>query len=331
MVSRALSFPPLHLVIAALALAASGSAGCQFDPSGQVGADGAVPEPDARRPPDAAIGDARVPDAREPDARVPDAAVPPDAAPLPSEDVLVDRGLLTRYFIDESNSGSDVDTLEDSAPDPLNLTIDDAGGAVVFIEESENRGLRWNALTDQGRAAAPLAPNSKIRQALNGSTRATIEVVVDIDQFADGGRISHIGEGNDRGELTLRLEQPQSVRFLLNNDEQQQVDWPLTLIGRERTVLHLVLDTSQAAPADRVRLYADGVLQPNPGLAAPDQNEAINILSTNTFYVLGNKTSGGSSIAGTIFYAAMYSTALDPAEVDHNADILRDDDDTPDN
>ena len=325
MVGRAISCPPIRIVIAMLALA-PGSLGCQFSPSGQVGVDGGdIPGPDAR------LVDAREPDAPTDDARPPDAR-PPDAAVLPPEGELVTRGLLTRYFIDESNSGADEDTLEDSAANPLPLTIDYAGQG-TFIEEVGNRGLRWNAITEQGRASASLEPSGKIRQALDGSTQGTIEVVVDIDVFVAGSRLSHIGDADDRGDFTLRLEQEPTprVRFVLNNDDEDENVWDLDLVGRGRTVLHLVLDTTRGVDDDRVLLYVDGEEQESAGDAPPARDEEIDFPSALPSYVLGNSTDGGRGILGTIFYAAMYSTALDADEVAHNADILLVNDDAPGN
>ena len=331
MVGRAISCPPIRLVIAMLALA-PGSLGCQFNPSGQVGVNGGdVPAPDARVV-DAAVGDGREPDARPGDARPPDAR-PADAAVIP-EDELVTRGLLTRYFIDEASSGSSVTELLDSAANPLPLTIDYAG-AGVFIENNGNRGLRWEALTQDSRAAALLDASSKVRTALDGSRQGTIEVVVNIDQFVAGSRLSHIGEAGDRGLFTLRLENDPTprVRFVLNSDDADQTDWDVNLPSRGRTVLHLVLDTTQGNDDDRVLLYVDGEEQQSVGGARPARDEEIDIPSPQPAYVLGNSAAGsgdgGRGIFGTIFYAAMYSTALDDDEVEHNAELLLVNDDTP--
>jgi hypothetical protein len=212
------------------------------------------------------------------------------------------------------------------------LTIDYAGQG-TFIEEVGNRGLRWNALTNEGRASAPVATNGKIHQALDGSTQGTIEMVVDIDVFLPGSRLSHIGELDDRGNFTLRLEQEPTarVRFILNNDDADQNVWDLNLVGRGRTVLHLVLDTTRGSDDDRAVLYVDGDEQQSAGNAPPARDEEIDIRSALPFYVLGNSTDGGSGILGTIFYAAMYSTALDSNEVAHNAEILLVNDDAPGN
>jgi hypothetical protein len=334
MVGRPCSCPSVRHAIAVLVLAASGSAGCQFNPSGQPGGDSGPGPTD----PDARIVDAREndgrpePDARQDDARPVDAAAPPDAPGLPPDGELVGHDVLTRYFIDEANSGSDESELRDAADDRMDLSIDYNGGG-TFIENAGNRGLRWDNLGEDGagRASVQVGSDTKIRQRLGGATRATIEVVVDIDQFVPGSRISHIGEADDRGVFTLRLEEaPARVRFVLNNNAQAH-DWNVTLTNRDRTVLHLVLDTTRALAPDRVQLYVDGVAQPSLGLLIPGLNEAITIASDDNHYVLGNINDGGRGIAGTIFYAAMYTAALTPDEVDHNAEILLANDDTPAN
>jgi hypothetical protein len=119
------------------------------------------------------------------------------------------------------------------------------------------------------------------------------------------------------------------VRFLLNNDDTDQNVWNLNLAGRGRTVLHLVLDTTQGNDEERVLLYVDGVEQQSAGSVPPARDEEITFLTLEPSHVLGNSPDGGRGILGTIFYAAMYSTALDAAEVAHNAALLRENDDTP--
>jgi hypothetical protein len=325
--------PLLHLAI--LALLAAGVS-CQFQPDELPGGPGVPPDasPPIDTPPaaiDASPIDASPIDASPIDAALPpDAGPPPDALPLPASDELVNRGLLTRYFIDEATDGTEPLVLEDSAPDPLPLTIDYAGEG-EFIDDGGNRGLRWNALTDQGQAAALLAEDSKVWEGLDGTTTGTIELVVDIDQFVDGSRLSHVGESDDSGVFTLRIESAGVLAFSWNNATGGRATWNIDLVTRGRTVLHLVLDTGRNNANERVRLYADGVEQTSSGGAPPDRNLAIDIVTGSlTEHVLANRAAGERGIAGTFYYASMYTAALEPAEVAHNFDILDVNDDGPD-
>ena len=342
MARRARPRSPLpHL--ATLALIAAGGVGCQFQPDALPGGPGTPPDasPPIDTPPiaiDATPIDATPIDATPIDASIdasidaaliPDAGPPPDALPLPPDDELVNRGLLTRYFIDEATDGTEPGELTDSAPDPLPLTIEFADEG-AFIDDAGNRGLRWNALTDQGKAAALLAEDGKVWQGLDGTTTGTIELVVDIDQFVDGSRLSQIGENQDSGVFTLRIESAGVLAFAWNNATGGRATWNVDLVARGRTVLHAVLDTGRNNANERIRLYVDGVEQPSSGGAPPARNLAIDIVTgSETEHILGNRTAGERGVAGTFYYASMYTAALEPAEVLHNVDILVMNDDGP--
>jgi hypothetical protein len=346
MVRRVRPRSPLPQV-AILALAATAGtihAGCQFNPGSLSGGDGtpadAMPVPDdgQPQPPDGAQppdDGGMTPDGAQPP---PDGPQPPpdgpqgpaDAAPLPGPNTLVDRGLLTRYFIDEDTDGTDTMTLEDSGPAPtvpLTIDYDDNG---EFIDDSGNRGVRWNAITQNGTAEALLPEDGKVWLGLDGSTTGTIEMVIDVDTFLDGSRLSHIGEGADSGVFTLRIDVPEGLTLTWNNNfNANHVSWNVGVLTAGRTVLHVVYDSRRVTIAERVRLYVNGVEQPVDGGIQPGRDETIELPDSAFVYSLGNTEAGGRGVAGTFFYASMYSAALDPAEVAHNFGILDDDDDGP--
>lgn len=332
MARRARPRSPLpQLAILALATTAGGM-GCQFSP-GSLSGNGGTPldamtvPGDAPQPPPPPIDGAEPPPI---DATPgPDAEPPPDAAPLPAQNTLVSRGLLTRYFIDEATDGNGPTALEDLAPGPLPLAIT-YDGAGEFIDDAGHRGLRWNAITDNGKAAALLAEDGKVWQALDGSTLGTIEIVVDVDQFLDGSRLSHIGETEDSGVFTLRIDDPEGLTFAWNNNSGGRVAWNVDLVAAGRTVLHVVFDSGRTSAAERVRLYVNGVERPSASGVAPGRDEAIELVAGSAnVYSLGNREAGERGVAGTFYYASMYGAALDAAEVVHNYDILLDNDDGP--
>jgi hypothetical protein len=299
---------------------------------------GTLPPPDASSldavplPDDASTS----PDSAQPP---PDGAQPPpdgaqssaDAAPLPDPNTLVDRGLLTRYFIDEDTDGTNTTTLEDSGPAPTMPLAINYDGQGSFIDDGGNRGLRWTAITANGAAEAPLAEDGKVWLGLDGSMTGTIEMVIDVDQFVDGSRLSHIGESTDSGVFTLRIDVPEGLTLLWNNDfNANHVSWDVDLVAAGRTVLHVVYDSRRATPAERVRLYVNGVEQPVDSGFQPGRDETIELPADSAFvYSLANTETGGRGVAGTFYYASMYSAALDPAEVAHNFDILDVNDDGP--
>jgi hypothetical protein len=281
---------------AGYAIFAGALAACSFDPSG------------------IAIGDP------SPDASSPDTGVPA---------VLASTGLVVRYFIDEDDSGTGPTELQDSAPDPLPLMLYYDDEIMTFTEDSGNRGLHWDRITTgaQDRASV-LADGSKIASALDGSQTGTIEVVVDLAMVHDTGtRLAHIGSGTDRGVFTLRSrENTTNLQFSLNNNATGA--WDVELQGGGRMVLHLVFDSRETNPLPRVVLYKNAIAMTPVSEPNPDAGATI-VIGADDYYVIGNRESGDRVGVGSIFYAALYSAALTPVEVAHNAGLLLLDDDRP--
>jgi hypothetical protein len=236
---------------------------------------------------------------------------------------LLSDGLVARYFLDEADSGQGQTSVMDAAPDavPLALTYTDA---MTFTAIGGNRGLAWTATGDSARASSPV-DGTKFAD-LGGSTTGTWEVVVAIDDVVeDWSRIVHIGAGENSGSFTLSTPTPGSVYFRMGNNATRESIAVPTL--ESRTVLHLVFDSNEADPADRARFYVDGVIAP------PSNEESIALGAqignlAGEYFVLGNREVGARSFRGTLFYAALYDTALGPAAVAHNAARLVANDDS---
>ncbi len=256
--------------------------------------------------------------------------------------VLVDRGLLTRYYLDEADSGRGPTEVNDAAPDPLTLSLEygdlsvgagGAGGAggsgptgpnVTWVEVDGNRGLRWSVAHGSGRAFASVS-GTKILD-LDGLTEATIECVVAFDGGEASGtvcdRVAHVGV-NDNGAFTLCSIDGDRADFRLNGTAAHA--WPVGLSSLGRVVLHVVFDSARALEEDRARLYLDGALQAPSSAAVPQAPIAL----ASGQYVLGNRVDDAGSMEGTIFYCAHYTVALSPDEIANNASVLIVDDDTP--
>jgi len=237
---------------------------------------------------------------------------------------LANSGLIVRYFMDEAASGQAPAALLDAAPAPLPLSIDYAGTSASYCESDGHRGLCWLVQGSAARASAAV-DGTKISSALNGSTGGTIELVVDMTG-ANYDRLSHVAT-NAGGDFSLGLSPHYRLGFAWHGGE-WPVDWTVALESLGRVVLHLVLDTTQGVPADRVKLYVDGTALTPALTTPPAQNDTI-ALQTNGLYVLGNYFSGAGSIQGAIDYAAMYSLPLTDTEVANNASMLAIDDDSP--
>jgi hypothetical protein len=247
---------------------------------------------------------------------------------------LVDRGLVTRYYLDEAASGTQPTALTDAAPTPLNLPITYVDGN-TFTEVDCQRGMSWPGISLDGRADAPVL-GTKIETALDGSRTGTIECVINLqDADVSSSRISHIGTDSGTGRFTMFSDGPASLGFDWDDQLGMVIgtveEWTIDLANLGRIVAHIVLDTNLAAAADRVRLYVDGVDQGVGDIhnsAVPQNSETEIIASTDT-HVLGNRSIGGRSFLGTIYYCAMYSEALTGSEVTNNVTVLLAADDTP--
>lgn len=251
--------------------------------------------------------------------------------------MLVDEGLLVRYFLDEAAGGQGPKYALDAAPDPLDLPLVYDMGAMnpVYAEQRGHRGLRWPMAGLHGRATLPVA-DTKVQTALQNRTAATLELVVDIDAVTLlGSRLVHVGRSFEMGHFTLRSSALDRLEFYWKGNNLAGV-WPVDWAGLGRAVVHVVLDTGQPEPIHRVRLYVDGAAVADGmdiSLVHPNQNEAVAIPTDPNiplYFALGNRGADGDrSFQGTLYYAAIYATALSETQLQQNAEILAGSDDAP--
>jgi hypothetical protein len=239
-------------------------------------------------------------------------------------DPLDDDALVVRYFLDEAASGQVPGSVQDSAPNPMDMPLS-YSAAMSWVESQGHRGLSWASAGQDGHAA--IATNgSKIRSMLDGSTQATIEVVVALQSVdALGSRLVHLGTGMDPGRFTLASGLPNSFDFRLSNVTvgNWTAVWPSY---PTRAVLHMVLDTTQANAADRALLFVDGAVKGNN--VVPPLIDATIAVPNSEFFVLGNRQVGGRSIAGVLHYVAVYAKPLTTATIEQHVSRLTVSDDT---
>lgn len=238
---------------------------------------------------------------------------------------LDDADLVVRYTMDEADEGQAPTQLEDSADDPLPLPISYTPG-MEWVDVGGHRGLHWNAPGVDGHAGLPL-DGTKIDTMLNGTARATIELVMAVEQIDNSGsRFLHVGTDDETGFFTLSTSSSGSMSFYVNTDLSHAGRWQLDATNGQRRVYHLVLDTTEAREEQQVRLYVDGWLGPWNGGSPPDVNVPIE-LGPGRDFVLGNRTIGQRSFQGTMFYAAVYARAMSASEVVGHAAVLLETDD----
>lgn len=252
--------------------------------------------------------------------------LPPEAGPRDGTVdaiTLVDDGLLVRYFIDEAASGQTPIRIEDSAPTPLTLVLTYTN-AFGFTEPApQHRGVRWTAASDVGRASAPI-DGTKISSMLDPAKTFTLEIVTELRGNGAGeNRFISVANGTSTyGSVALITSDLVSLRLHLGTST---VYWAVPF-AQGRVILHCVVDTNQTAPTDRAKLYINGAPATRTGGTSPAQFYDPPILLTD-YLAIGNVEGAGRSPDGDIFYAAIYTAALSPEQVAHNAQRLAASDD----
>lgn len=240
---------------------------------------------------------------------------------------LVDTELLARWYIDEAMMGKSPILLADSTASPLDLVMAYAGGQPQFVEFDGQLGLQWTSSGADGRALSPIA-GSKIETELTDQPRATFELVLAVESVTGAmSRFFHIGTGSNGGDVSVGTD----------STDRLQVRWGGSNVRAfthdfdgSRQVLHVVLDTDQAQPEDRIIAYVNGSPIPLEGNAGgtPGLGAGLPLAQTSSL-TLGNRSDGNRSFTGRLHYAAVYTTVLTPDEIMINADVLGLSDDSP--
>lgn len=260
---------------------------------------------------------------------VADGGNPADASPAGP---LLGSGLLVRYYLDDAVPGDEPAQIIDSAPNPLALAVNYAGSDAAFVQDGRNRGILWDEAGNDATVSAVAGTASKLYGGLNGSTTATLEVVLSVQSaLLAGSRVIDFSEDIAQADPLFSLEVTDTNTMELdwegiNGDVPGS--WSLPFGSLARFVVHLVIDTGQAQAEDRVRLYVNGALATIEDGARAEQNETISVSAAMpVFFGLGNRQTGGRGFAGTMYYAAIYSQALTVAEIEQNvAHLLISDD-----
>jgi len=244
--------------------------------------------------------------------------------------VLVDRGLVARYYLDEAADGQMPTAALDAAPDPLDLPLtylDDAEGEhMTYVEDAAgNRGLAFDAIERDDRASAPI-DGTKVRDMIEGGMEVTFEVVAELEAVSPSvTRLLHIGFDTDH---TLSFETASITRIAASVNDADAGMATVYHPDIGRAAFHMVVDLSQSVPEDRTKLYVDGGHYPNVQNVFAVQGVPLTI-GDMRHLVIGNREIGGRTPQGVIYYAAIYNVALTDAEVAQNAELLLQDDDSP--
>ena len=235
--------------------------------------------------------------------------------------------LVVRYFINDATTNPQ--KLADVGPGikvPLKVDLGGLMGSLGAVEG--HKGFLWTASETEARAHESIN-GKKIELLLDGKNQATIEVVVDIDVIAgEESPISWIGDQSALGKLSLTAVNNTRASFYMNDIEKGR--WEVDFLASGRSVMHVVLNAEAQQPENRVRLYVNGSSAASLAVTEPLDGTEVIDLADNDTYVLGNVESAPfRSFQGTLFYAALYATALSDDIVKNNAAVLAANDDGP--
>ncbi len=238
---------------------------------------------------------------------------------------LIDRGLVVRYFLDEARTNPSPALVVDAGPLSFDLDVSVEDGDPSFVLVNGHGAASWTSEGEDGLMSEALLFSDTFRSLFEGGTAATLEAVASIAAAGNASRLIHIGNGSERGFLTLAVTEDGLFFFY---DGVEASEWPPPPGGLDRrAVITLVVDTTQEEESERLRLYFDGVR-----LAGPDQAPPLNFTLDIPFgrsLTLGNRSAGEASFQGELFYAAIYNVALTDAEVLDNVQALLSSDDGP--
>lgn len=236
---------------------------------------------------------------------------------------LSDTNLLCRYWLDEAASGTAITTANDVGPANYDLTSISYSTTLAWAEVGGNRGLSSSANSGQAVVKGPtFASNAAMVSGLNGKTKMTVELVVDLDAASVGGRLLTVAQNTSYGhQLGIYCEGAGAISYAWAGNVQSSI----ALSGR--SVVHMVVDTTLAS--ERMKVYVNNVK-----IVGTNYSVALNsALAVDTSYVLAlfNRPNAlGAAPKATVFYAAVYSDdAFDATRVADHYDVLTLDDDTP--
>ena len=227
---------------------------------------------------------------------------------------------LVRYRLDEASVGAVVGPVFDSGmPPALDLSPENAEGAMEYIEQDGNRGVYWNVAGGNAGLRAPV--DAKLMAALDGATSLTIEAVFNVEvAIPTGSRIVHLSPpAQFAARLNLRVYANGSLEVNFND---AVGTFPVSL--GQRTVVHVAID-SMVAPDDRVRFYVGGA-RVTPTVAVSLAAGATLAIPPTTVVNIGNRDCCRSPL-GTIAFVALYAEPLDEAVIEARAFTLAVDDD----
>jgi hypothetical protein len=249
-------------------------------------------------------------------------------------------GPLLRYRMTEVGTAAPVDT--GTAP-ALTLTRTGASdGSPALIEDLLQSAAWFKTQGDVARYRSDsLDSSNKLSTSLDDATAATFEVVVtNFDARTTKGTpayIANLQSADGRVVMALSFLDEDTLRAEVNTtaatNDAEEFEWdvPFPYVGR--SVLHLVLDSTEGTSSARLQLYYNGALQEPQLQSTIASNTKIDLLASgsgaNFRFYIGNSNGGSASPTGLVHWVAVYAKELLAEDVLKHARILLKSDDVP--
>ncbi len=231
-----------------------------------------------------------------------------------------------QYLLNEEDNGQGASHAEDNQPTPFDIEHDYSTTPLQpeYINPSTGHGLEWITKEEAG-GPHTLITGTKIETKLHGKTKASMCCVLDIDAVdATVSRFFTIGVGINAGLFTLEAANTTEIWFAYNDT---LVKFAMNLIGG-RQVVHVVYDSDQAVPEDRLRIYVDGARVARNSGTLPSLAETLDVDDVLAELFIGNRANNERSPDGRIHYCSLYDAAITQDQITMEASALAFNDDT---
>ena len=227
--------------------------------------------------------------------------------------------VIARWSIDNASTGLMSGTLVDDTGNANTLTVDNTNSDGNWTSVGAGNGFTANVAAQTSGSMicelVDISTNGNIGSLLANATQATMRMVVDLDASASNSdSLFHIGTYSGNGDFTLLVNTSYvEVRWDRENTG-GWVRYPIPATGV--VVIDIVVDTSQATAADRVKLFYSDVQQTNTAGTFPTQNMALtSVNNTNRYMALFNRPTQNRNASGSMYYAELHDVALTPTQI----------------
>lgn len=243
---------------------------------------------------------------------------------------------LARYLLNEADNGTSVATVIDDASD-CDLTVSNAS-AGEWEAITSGRGIR-SLLAARSSSSLRLLSDplntTTIGGQIGGLQKFTLAFAINVTAGEDLDGIAraylvHIGETNEVGLISVGVDGSGRVMVFLNYDGTDDAKYlcipPITSNGY--MTLFVSVDTTEAAPNDRVKIYINSILVFTLAQTAIPLNATINTPNTADDYLtLFNRRSANRNPQGAIYYFEMFDEVFTQEQInDINTQLQADND-----